>query len=140
MSDDWTKLFGTIDVGLGGISSSTPQPSPTQRALAPRSAPMPSPPSPSMPQSSMPAPPPPGSAPQQVAPGVFQMAASFGTSMAKFAAGGFRTTGTELHQKRLAVCDDCGHRSGTNCILCGCILPLKAKMPHEHCPIGKWPG
>ncbi|MEE3219699.1 MAG: hypothetical protein VX257_05520 [Planctomycetota bacterium] len=24
--------------------------------------------------------------------------------------------------------------------MCGCFTDLKAKMPHEDCPIGKWPA
>ena len=128
MSDDWTKLFGSIDVGV----SSSPQPARANAAPVKLPTSVTNTPAPNTPAT---VPPP---AQQQVAPGVFQMAASFGTAIAKFAAGGFRTTGTELHQKRLAVCDDCQYRAGTTCILCGCILPLKAKMPHETCPIGKW--
>ena len=135
-NDDWSKMFGSIDVGMGGISSTPAKTLPAKQAPNPPPATNQIPVPPPLPQPAIPA----ANNAQQVAPGVFQMAASFGTSMAKFAAGGFRTTGKELHQRRLAVCDDCEHRSGTNCILCGCILPLKAKMPHETCPIGKWPG
>ena len=128
---DWTKLFGAIDVGLGGVS-----PSPLPSANQPPAKPAPTAPA-VVPLQSNPAP---GNTHNtQVAPGVFQMAASFSGSMAKFAAGGFRTTTAEVQSERLAICEPCAHRQATHCVLCGCILPLKAKMPHEMCPVNKWP-
>jgi hypothetical protein len=41
---------------------------------------------------------------------------------------------------RLAECDDCPHfgpRSGL-CGVCGCYMPIKARIPIAECPIGRW--
>lgn len=68
------------------------------------------------------------------------MAASFAGSMAKFAASGFKTTPREVHAARLAECEPCKYRDASRCKLCGCFVDKKAWMPHEDCPIGRWPS
>jgi hypothetical protein len=83
--DDWTQLFGTIHVGA---SSEPAKPAPP----------------PNKPASSVKIPPAtnqlqPGET-KEVSPGVFEMAASFGTSMAKFAASGFKTTHEAMQKNR----------------------------------------
>lgn len=146
-NDDWRKLFGSIDVGMGSPAPvSTPRPAPL---VQPPPSPTPPPPNPTTgPVAavaiSTSSPPPPANQPpdnpgvQQVAPGVFQMASTFTQSMAKFAAGGFQTTRDDMQKARLETCQTCAHRQHNRCVLCGCIISLKVKMPHEHCPIGKW--
>ncbi len=67
------------------------------------------------------------------------MAQSFTSSVAQFANSGFRTTSDEVQQQRLAQCNACEHHTGTRCNLCGCFTAAKSWMPHETCPIGKWP-
>jgi hypothetical protein len=80
---------------------------------------------------------PPGPTPE-VAPGVFDMAASFASSIARFAAGGFRTVQADILEQRLAVCRGCEQHHKGNCHLCGCFVEAKARLPHEVCPAGKW--
>ena len=66
------------------------------------------------------------------------MAVSASLSMAKFAASGFRRVDPQTHITRLEGCQDCRHRDGKRCRLCGCFTDLKAWLPHEDCPVGKW--
>lgn len=43
-----------------------------------------------------------------------------------------------VYQQRLAQCLDCSHlRYGTTCMLCGCIVQVKAKYKTGSCP---YPG
>ncbi len=67
------------------------------------------------------------------------MAASFTKSMVKFAASGFQTVDQEIHDARTTVCAGCKYADGTRCNLCGCFIDKKAWLPHEDCPIGRWP-
>ena len=76
--------------------------------------------------------------PPALLPGVFDMAASFATSMAKFAAGGFRAVSHKTYQARFSHCLPCEQYDLGMCKLCGCYLDAKVRMPHEECPIGKW--
>jgi hypothetical protein len=61
-------------------------------------------------------------------------------SMAHFAGSGFKTALAETHQKRLQICGQCPHHTGLRCKLWGCFTSVKAWMPHESCPIGRWPA
>ncbi len=67
-------------------------------------------------------------------------AASFAASMAKFAASGFKTVDEPLHALRMSHCSACEYRRDTQCSLCRCFISKKAWLPHEDCPIGRWPG
>lgn len=78
-------------------------------------------------------------APPPTPAGFWEMAQSFTSSVTQFAASGFRTVSDEVQQSRLAVCATCEHHTGTRCNLCGCFTAAKSWMPHETCPIGKWP-
>ena len=71
-------------------------------------------------------------------PTVLTRAASFTTSMAKFAAGGFRTVSHQTYQDRFAHCLPCPHYDLGLCSACGCWLDAKVRLPHEACPEGKW--
>ena len=66
-------------------------------------------------------------------------AAAFAASMAKFAASGFKTVDAGLHGLRLGHCRACEHRRDSQCALCRCFIDKKAWLPHEDCPIGRWP-
>jgi hypothetical protein len=68
------------------------------------------------------------------------MAKSLATSMAKWAASGFQTAPQEVYDARLAACAGCKYHEPPRCTLCGCFTEKKAWLPHEDCPIGKWPG
>lgn len=45
---------------------------------------------------------------------------------------------------RISACDLCDQKTSfigrPVCGACGCFIQLKAKLPHEHCPLQKWPG
>jgi tetratricopeptide (TPR) repeat protein len=77
---------------------------------------------------------------QSNGPGFLRMAFTAAKSMSKFFGTGFRTTPPEMAQKRLRTCEMCEHHTGLRCRLCGCFTGIKARMSHEECPIGKWPG
>lgn len=66
-------------------------------------------------------------------------AASFAASMARFAASGFKTVDEPLHQLRMSRCEPCEYREDNQCLLCRCFVAQKAWLPHEDCPIGRWP-
>ena len=43
-------------------------------------------------------------------------------------------------QARLARCATCpSYRPATTqCALCSCFMPIKARIPFAHCPVGNW--
>ena len=49
-------------------------------------------------------------------------AVSFATSMARFAASGFKTVDEPLHQLRMSHCQPCGYRNDSQCSLCRCFI------------------
>jgi tetratricopeptide (TPR) repeat protein len=71
-------------------------------------------------------------------PGLLRMAFSAMKSMARFAGSGFKPTSAETCRTRLQTCERCEHHTGLRCKVCGCFTNVKARMPHESCPIGKW--
>jgi tetratricopeptide (TPR) repeat protein len=71
--------------------------------------------------------------------GILWKALTAAQSFAKFLASGFKTVSTTTHKERLKVCETCLHHTGVRCKLCGCFTTIKAWMPHEECPAGKWP-
>jgi Tfp pilus assembly protein PilF len=71
-------------------------------------------------------------------PGLLRMAFSAMKSMAHFAGSGFKPAPAGIYQKRLQTCGSCEHHTGLRCKVCGCFTSIKARMPHESCPIGKW--
>jgi tetratricopeptide (TPR) repeat protein len=76
---------------------------------------------------------------QAAGPGLLRMAVSAAKAMAKFLGSGFKVVPDETYQKRLRTCATCEHHTGVRCRLCGCFTNAKAWLPHEDCPIGKWP-
>jgi tetratricopeptide (TPR) repeat protein len=73
-------------------------------------------------------------------PNLLYMAISAARSMTKFLKSRMQTVTAETRQKRLRTCASCEHHTGTRCRICGCFTNLKTWLPHEDCPIGKWPG
>ena len=67
-------------------------------------------------------------------PSLLRRAWNLAGAVARFAADGFRTVDTATYERRLAACDDCPHRRGGACSLCGCLLTAKAALPKEDCP------
>jgi tetratricopeptide (TPR) repeat protein len=81
-------------------------------------------------------------APAQAAtgPGLLRMALSGAKAIARFVGSGFKTVPAPTHRQRLATCASCEHHTGLRCRVCGCFTNAKAWLPHERCPIGKWPA
>jgi tetratricopeptide (TPR) repeat protein len=80
----------------------------------------------------------PGSPPTS-GPGLLRMAVSVTKSMARFLGSGLKRVAPDVHQKRLRTCATCEHHTGVRCRVCGCFTNVKAWLPHEDCPISKWP-
>lgn len=72
-------------------------------------------------------------------PPLYVQAWNLASALAAFAADGFRTVTKEQYQQRLAICDTCPERRGTQCLKCGCRLPWKATGRAFQCPLDKWP-
>jgi tetratricopeptide (TPR) repeat protein len=72
-------------------------------------------------------------------PGFLRMAFTAAGSMATFLGSGFKGATEATYRQRLDTCATCAHHTGLRCRLCGCFTNLKAWMPHEECPVGKWP-
>jgi tetratricopeptide (TPR) repeat protein len=53
---------------------------------------------------------------------------------------GVATVPAAAQQSRLEVCGTCEHHTGLRCRLCGTFTSVKAALPHEQCPISKWPA
>jgi tetratricopeptide (TPR) repeat protein len=73
-------------------------------------------------------------------PGLLRMAFSAAKSITRFVGSGLKTVPAATQQKRLEACGQCSHHTGVRCKLCGCFTSVKARLPHETCPLGKWPG
>jgi hypothetical protein len=72
-------------------------------------------------------------------PTMLGMAASFAGSMVKFAASGFKLLDEQSHELRVSECITCPYRKENRCTFCGCFFAKKARLPHEDCPVGRWP-
>ena len=83
----------------------------------------------------------PGLGPEPAArgPGLLRMAVSAGKAMAQFVGSGFKTVPAATQQQRIQTCAGCEHHTGVRCRLCGCFTHVKAWLPHEECPLRKWP-
>jgi tetratricopeptide (TPR) repeat protein len=77
---------------------------------------------------------------EAVGPGILRMAFAAAKSVTRFLASGLKTAPTNLQVRRLETCAPCSHYTGSRCRLCGCFTRAKAIMPHEDCPVGKWPS
>ena len=60
-------------------------------------------------------------------------------ALAAFVATG-RTADRETYARRLDICGRCELLRGTRCGRCGCFVALKARLPRERCPLGRWDG
>jgi tetratricopeptide (TPR) repeat protein len=72
-------------------------------------------------------------------PGLLRMALTATAAMAKFVGSGFKRVSQDLHQERIGVCATCEHHTCVRCRVCGCFTNTKAWLPHETCPLNKWP-
>lgn len=80
-------------------------------------------------------------------PPISRQIATAGTAFARWVASGMRACRPETEAARLAICESCEFnerheiigRNMSKCQKCGCFIAAKVKLPHEHCPIDKWP-
>ncbi len=72
-------------------------------------------------------------------PGVLRMAWSALKAAAGFVGTGMRVAPLEVRRVQLATCGGCAYHTGIRCRVCGCFTTVKAHLPHETCPAGKWP-
>jgi tetratricopeptide (TPR) repeat protein len=72
------------------------------------------------------------------APSYLRMAISAGQALLRFVGSGLKTVPAETFPERLRLCAACSYHTGLRCRICGCFTNLKARLPHEECPIGQW--
>jgi tetratricopeptide (TPR) repeat protein len=72
-------------------------------------------------------------------PTLLRMALTAAKALTEFVGSGLQTASAEVRQKRLRVCAACPHFTGLRCRVCGCFTSVKARLPHEDCPLGQWP-
>ncbi len=73
-------------------------------------------------------------------PGLLRMAISVAKSVAKQVGCGLKTVSPQTYQRRVQTCAGCEHFTGVRCRVCGCFTQIKARLPHERCPLEKWPA
>ncbi len=75
--------------------------------------------------------------------GMLSQVVSLGKAVVRFAAGGFRMVPLSVLEERLGICSGCERKTTVAgmdiCNACGCSLSIKARMPGEFCPLGRWP-
>ena len=79
------------------------------------------------------------SQPATSGPGLLRMALAAANALTKFVGSGGNTATADVRQQRLQVCAGCEHHTGLRCRVCGCFTSMKAALPYEDCPRGKWP-
>lgn len=77
--------------------------------------------------------------PDVVSPSWLTMAFSAARTAGKFLGSGLKTVPAYVHRQRVERCAACSHHTGLRCRLCGCFTQTKAWLPHEDCPLRKWP-
>jgi tetratricopeptide (TPR) repeat protein len=73
-------------------------------------------------------------------PALLRMALSAARAMSHYLASGMKAVPPDTHRRRLEVCTGCDQHTGLRCRVCGCFTNVKAWLPHEDCPLGKWPA
>jgi hypothetical protein len=127
---DKYPLGSTVDVTAGGIRLSTARPAPIEPASSESGHGS---------SGSQATGRTDGSRPVPGSPSLLGMATSLAGSMARFAASGFKRVDEQSHRLRLGRCAPCEYRQDARCTFCGCFVAKKAWLPHEDCPLGRWP-
>lgn len=70
--------------------------------------------------------------------GYLQMAISAGKALVQFVGSGLKVVSHETLQHRLQRCTECSYHTSLRCRICGCFTNVKARLPHEECPVGQW--
>ena len=73
-------------------------------------------------------------------PGLLRMAIAAAKSLAKQVGSGLKTVSPQTYQRRVQTCVGCEPFTGVRCRVCGCFTQIKARLPHERCPLEKWPA
>lgn len=71
-------------------------------------------------------------------PGYLRMAISAAGALAKFVGSGLKTVSPATLRDRRQRCAVCVHSTALRCRVCGCFIELKARLPEEDCPLGRW--
>lgn len=71
-------------------------------------------------------------------PGLLRMALTASQAAVAFASSGLKTVPVETYRDRMQICAHCDLFTGLRCRVCACIPAVKARLPHEDCPAGKW--
>jgi hypothetical protein len=71
-------------------------------------------------------------------PSLFQQARNLAGAVAAAVASGLEPAPPEERERRLAICRECEHFTGTRCRKCGCVARWKVKLAAWHCPIDKF--
>jgi tetratricopeptide (TPR) repeat protein len=80
----------------------------------------------------------PGPAP--VGPGILRLALSAAKAVVNYVGSGLATVSPATRQRRLDVCATCEFHTGVRCRVCGCFTAVKTWLPHEACPLDRWPA
>jgi tetratricopeptide (TPR) repeat protein len=72
------------------------------------------------------------------APSLLRRAVSATQALARFLGSGLKIVPSAVLERRLRTCSACPHFTGLRCRLCGCFTNVKARLPHEECPLRKW--
>jgi tetratricopeptide (TPR) repeat protein len=79
------------------------------------------------------------SGPLIVGPSWLRLGFSALKAIARFVGSGMRRVPLPVYEERQSKCGACEHHTGLRCKLCGCFTRVKAWLPHEECPMRKWP-
>ncbi len=71
-------------------------------------------------------------------PGLLRMASSAAKAAARYVGSGMKRVSGTTYKKRVEICATCPNHTGVRCKSCGCFTSVKAWLPHEKCPVGKW--
>ena len=77
---------------------------------------------------------------QSIGPGLLRKAVGVARALYNYIGSGMKTVSPEIRNRRLEICGQCEHHTGVRCRLCGCFTQVKSWLPHEGCPVRKWPG
>jgi len=75
---------------------------------------------------------------ERTGPGFLRMAITATKALSRFVGSGFKTVDAQTLQERLRQCAGCSQYTGLRCLVCGCFINLKIRLPHEECPLGRW--
>jgi tetratricopeptide (TPR) repeat protein len=75
---------------------------------------------------------------QHRGPNLLRMAVSAAKAMMDFVGSGMKVVSRDMYLQRLDTCGGCTNHTGVRCKVCGCFTSVKARLPHEKCPVGKW--